>query len=89
MNADQAVELARQTLQITLMICGPILLIAMGVGLLVSVFQVITSLQDTTVTTVPRLAAVAAVAFLLSPWMFHEMVSFTVRLLGDFHPYLR
>ncbi|HVA64857.1 MAG TPA: flagellar biosynthetic protein FliQ [Terriglobales bacterium] len=88
MNADQAVELARQTLQITLMICGPILLIAMGVGLLVSVFQVITSLQDTTVTTVPRLAAVAAVAFLLSPWMFREMVSFTVRLLGDFHPYL-
>ncbi|HVA64861.1 MAG TPA: flagellar biosynthetic protein FliQ [Terriglobales bacterium] len=88
MNADQAVELARQTLQITLMICGPILVIAMGVGLLVSVFQVITSLQDTTVTTVPRLAAVAAVAFLLSPWMFREMVSFTVRLLGDFHPYL-
>ncbi|HUX65959.1 MAG TPA: flagellar biosynthetic protein FliQ [Terriglobales bacterium] len=88
MNADQAVELARQTLQITLMICGPILLIAMGVGLIVSVFQVITSVQDTTVTTVPRLATVAAVAFLLSPWMFREMVSFTIRLLGDFHPYL-
>lgn len=88
MNADQAVELARKTLEITLLICGPILVIAMGVGLIVSVVQVITSIQDTTVTTVPRLASVAAVAFLLSPWMFREMVAFTVRLLGDFHPYL-
>jgi len=88
MNSDQAIELARQTLEITLLICGPMLVIAMGVGLVVSIFQVVTSVQDTTVSTVPRLAAVAAVAFVLSPWMFHEMVSFTVRILADFHPYL-
>lgn len=88
MNSNQAIELARKTLEITLWICGPILLIAMAVGLVVSVFQVVTSIQDTTVSTVPRLAAVAAVAFFLSPWMFREMVDFTVRLLGDFHPYL-
>ncbi|HEY7839554.1 MAG TPA: flagellar biosynthetic protein FliQ [Terriglobales bacterium] len=89
MNPDQAVSLARQTLDITLLICGPILVIATGVGLVVSIVQVVTSIQDTTVSTVPRLAAVAATAFFLSPWMFHEMVAFTIRLLGDFHPYLR
>lgn len=88
MNSDQAIELARKTLEITLLICGPMLIIAMGVGLVVSIFQVVTSIQDTTVSTVPRLAAVAAVAFFLSPWMFHEMVGFTVKLLSDFHPYL-
>lgn len=88
MNSDQAVELARKTLEVTLLICGPILVIATVVGLVVSIFQVVTSIQDTTVSTVPRLAAVAAVAFLLSPWMFHEMVSFTVSLLGDFHPFI-
>jgi len=89
MNSDLAVDLARKTLEITLWICGPILVVAMAVGLLVSIFQVVTSIQDTTVSTVPRLAAVAATAFLLSPWMFREMVQFTVHLLGDLHPYLR
>ncbi|HWG36348.1 MAG TPA: flagellar biosynthesis protein FliQ [Terriglobales bacterium] len=88
MNSDQAIELARRTLEITLLICGPILVFAMVVGLVVSIFQVVTSIQDTTVSTVPRLAAVAVSAFFLSPWMFREMVSFTVRLLGDLHPYL-
>jgi flagellar biosynthetic protein FliQ len=88
MNSDQAIELARRTLEITLTTCGPILLCAIFVGLIVSVFQVVTSIQDTTVSTVPRLAAVAASAFFLSPWMFRKMVDFTVRLLGNLHPYL-
>lgn len=88
MHSDQAVQLARQTLEITLLICGPILVIATVVGLVVSIFQVVTSIQDTTVSTVPRLAAVAATAFFFTPWMFREMVSFTVHLLGDLHPYL-
>ena len=88
MGSDQAVELARKTLEITLLICGPILVFAMVIGLIVSIFQVVTSIQDTTVSTVPRLAAVAVIAFFLSPWMFREMVTFTVQLLADFHPYL-
>ncbi|MGH9478956.1 MAG: flagellar biosynthetic protein FliQ, partial [Terriglobales bacterium] len=48
MNSDQAVELARKTLEMTLLICGPILIIATVVGLVVSIFQVVTSIQDTT-----------------------------------------
>ena len=88
MNTDQAVALARHTLEITLLLCAPILLLATVVGLVVSIFQVVTSIQDTTVSTVPRLAAVAATAFFLSPWMFREMVSFTVRLLGDLRPFV-
>ena len=88
MNPDQAIVLSRHTLEITLIICGPILVVAMGVGLLVSLLQVVTSVQDPTVATVPKLAAVAATAFFLSPWMFRQLVTFTIRLLGDFHPYL-
>ncbi|MGH9412361.1 MAG: flagellar biosynthetic protein FliQ [Terriglobales bacterium] len=88
MGPDQAVELARKSLEITLLICAPILIFATVVGLVVSILQVVTSIQDTTVSTVPRLAAVAFIAFILAPWMFHEMVAFTLRLLSDFHPYL-
>ncbi|MGH9488416.1 MAG: flagellar biosynthetic protein FliQ [Terriglobales bacterium] len=88
MGPDQAIQLARKTLEITLVICGPILVFATIIGLVVSILQVVTSIQDTTVSTVPRLAAVAISAFFLAPWMFREMVTFTVRLLADFHPYL-
>ncbi|MGH9466236.1 MAG: flagellar biosynthetic protein FliQ [Terriglobales bacterium] len=88
MGPDQAVELARKTLEISLVICGPILVFATVIGLVVSVLQVVTSIQDTTVSTVPRLAAVALSAFFLTPWMFHKMVFFTLSLLGNLHPYL-
>lgn len=88
MGPDQAVELGRKALEITLLICGPILVFATVIGLVVSILQVVTSIQDTTVSTVPRLAAVALSAFFLAPWMFHEMVAYTIRLLSDLHPYL-
>ena len=87
MNSDQAIELARQTLEITLLICGPMLVIAMGVGLVVSIFQVVTSVQDTTVSTVPRLTAVGVIVFLLTPWMLHHLVAFTRLLFSDFRLY--
>ncbi|MGH9474936.1 MAG: flagellar biosynthetic protein FliQ [Terriglobales bacterium] len=88
MGADQAIELGRNALQITLLICGPILVFATVIGLVVSILQVVTSIQDTTVSTVPRLAAVALSAYFLAPWMFRQMVTYTVRLLGNLHPYL-
>lgn len=65
MPTETIVHLARLTLETTLWLSAPILLIAMVVSLLVSVIQVMTSVQETTVATVPRLAAVAAALFVL------------------------
>jgi flagellar biosynthetic protein FliQ len=89
MNGELAVELARHTLQTALWIGVPMLGTATVVALLISVVQVMTSIQDSTISTVPRLLAVAAVTFLMMPWFLRQMVSFTVRLFHDFHPYLR
>ncbi|HWP85089.1 MAG TPA: flagellar biosynthetic protein FliQ [Terriglobia bacterium] len=89
MNGELAVELARHTLQTTLWIGVPILGAATVVALLISILQVMTSIQDSTVATVPRLLTVAAVTFLMMPWFLRQMVSFTVQLFRDFHPYLR
>ncbi len=88
METDLLVELARRTLMAGLWMAAPLLLIATLVSLLISILQVLTSLQDTTLSTVPRLAAVAAGAFLLTPWMVHRLAQFTVSLLSDFRPYL-
>jgi flagellar biosynthesis protein FliQ len=85
MSADMAVQLARSTLLTALWLAAPILLVATLVSLLISIAQVMTSIQEQTVATVPRLAVVAVTTFVLLPWMLRKLVSFTVQLFGDFH----
>ena len=88
MFAQTAVTLARQTLEATLWLSAPILLVAILVGVTVSILQVMTSIQDATISSVPRLAAVGLVIFALMPWLLRRLVAFAAQLLGDFHPYL-
>jgi flagellar biosynthesis protein FliQ len=84
MSMTQVIELTRGTLQVAFLVCAPILAAAMIVSALISFAQVLTSMQDATLSTVPRLAAVGAFAFWLTPWMMRKLVSFTVSLFGDF-----
>ena len=85
----QVVDICRHTLLEVLLLAVPILAIAVAVSLLVNVVQVLTSLQEATISAVPRLLAVAAAAFFLMPWMWRQMGQYTVKLLSDFHPYVK
>lgn len=89
MGADQIVALLRHTIETALWIGAPLLLAAVVVGLLINVVQVLTSLQDMTVSTVPRLAAVAAAILFLMPWMVRRMAAFTLQIFSDFRPFVR
>jgi flagellar biosynthesis protein FliQ len=89
MGSDQIVALLRHTIETALWMGAPLLIAAVVVGLLINVVQVLTSLQDMTVSTVPRLAAVAAAVLLLMPWMVRRIGSFTLQLFSDFHPFVR
>jgi len=89
MDTDQVVELGRRTLEMALLLGLPLLAIATVVSLLVNIAQVLTSVQEVTVATVPRLAAVAIAALLLMPWMWRTLGTFTMQLFSDFRPYLR
>jgi len=89
MGTEPVVALFRHTLQMALLLGAPLLLIAVLVSLLVNVAQVLTSLQDQTLSTVPRLAAVAAAALLFFPWMLRKLMFFTIGLWSDFHPFVR
>ena len=89
MSGEMAIDLARRTLEATLWTSAPILGAAIVVALIISILQVMTAIQEATVATVPRLATVGAVVFFLMPWIMRRMVTFTVQLLHDFHPYLR
>lgn len=88
MNLDQSVALARRTLEAAAWLSAPLLIAAIVVGLVVSIIQVMTSIQDPTVSTVPRLAAVGAVLMAMMPWFWHRLLTFTMQLLADFHPFL-
>jgi flagellar biosynthesis protein FliQ len=89
METAETIALVRGTLEIALFLVAPLLAIATLVSLLVNVGQVLTSLQDQTISTVPRLAAVAAAALLLLPWMLRRLMVFTIAMWSDFHPLLR
>jgi flagellar biosynthetic protein FliQ len=89
MSTQQTVELARRTLETVLWIVAPLLLVATVTSLIINIFQVLTSLQESTLSTVPRLAAVAVAIFFLLPYMVRRMALFTVTLFSDFHPFLR
>ena len=81
--------LLRHTIEAALWMGAPLLITGVAVGLLINVVQVLTSLQDMTVSTVPRLAAVATAVLVLMPWMVRRITVFTVQLFSDFHPFVR
>ena len=88
MPSADVVELARRTLEVAVALAAPLLVIATVVSLAINLVQVLTSLQDATLSSVPRLAAVAGAAFLFLPWMARWLAQFTLSLFSDFRPYL-
>ena len=89
MGVDQVVMLGRMMMQEVMILVGPILLVAITVSLGVNVIQVLTSLQDMTVSTVSRLLATGSALFLMMPWMWRHLVQYTVNIFSDFHGYLQ
>ncbi len=89
MGSEHTVAILRQTIETAVWMGAPLLIVATAVGVLINVAQVLTSLQETTISTVPRLFAVAAATILLMPWMSHRIVAFTLQMFSDFRPFLR
>lgn len=77
MNETQVVEIARQGLTIAFMVAAPVLVVALFIGLLVSVFQAVTQVQEMTLTYVPKLIGAAIVVVLMGGWMMTTLVGYT------------
>jgi len=89
MGTDAVVGLGRLMLQEVMILTAPILLTAILVSLIVNIVQVLTSLQDQTLSTVPRLLATGAALFLLMPWMWRQLSTYTIQMFSDFHKVLQ
>jgi flagellar biosynthetic protein FliQ len=77
------VNLVQQALQVTILVSAPLLLAALVTGLVVSVFQAATQINEMTLSFVPKLLAVFAAAVLAGPWMLGLIVDFTRRLFSS------
>jgi flagellar biosynthetic protein FliQ len=89
MDVDQVVLLGRMVLQEVVILTAPILLVAIAVSLLVNIVQVLTSMQDTTVSTVSRLLAAGSALFFSMPWMWRHLANFTNTTFSNFSTYIK
>lgn len=89
MTPDFIVGFARQAIEATLMLAMPILGLGMIVGLLVSVFQSVTQIQEMTLTFVPKIIAVMLGLMMFGPWMMQKLLSFTAGIFTSFPAYIR
>ena len=88
MTVDMVTAIARDALYLIIKTSAPVLLISLSIGLIVSIFQTATSIQEQTLTFVPKILAVFLAIMLLGSWMMTEMSDFMTRLWTDFSLYL-
>jgi flagellar biosynthesis protein FliQ len=88
MNPDMVSELLRQLMREALILAAPVLVMAALLSFVLSLAQTLTSLQDQSLTTVPRLLAVALVLLVGMPWFLERMTEYTRMLLVDVRRYL-
>jgi len=89
MGVDIVVMMGRSMLQEVVILIAPILLAAIVVSLVVNILQVLTSLQDQTLSHVPRLIVTGSALFIMMPWMWRHLANYTTNLLTDFHQVLQ
>ncbi len=89
MSQDLVLKLARDALQISIMVSGPLLLVSLIVGVVVSILQVVTSIQDMTLSFVPRMLAVFLTFLFLLPWVIHLLVAYSTQLFGHLEQFAR
>jgi len=81
MNMEQSLEVLRVLITTSLLVVSPILIVSLVVGVLVSLLQSVTSIQEQTLSFVPKLVAIAAALVLLAPWMLRTLMQFTSSFL--------
>ncbi len=88
MTVDSVVDIANNALYLIIKVSLPILLISLIIGLIISIFQTVTSIQEQTLTFVPKIVGVFLGLMLLGGWMIQNMVEFTTELWSSFSMYI-
>ena len=87
MGQDIVTNLGSQTIQMTMLMIGPLIGTALVVGLAIGIFQAATSIQEQTLVFLPKMLSVLAVFIFLMPWLLQKLTAFTTMLLGNLSKY--
>lgn len=85
MNAETVLGLAEMGIWTVLKVAGPLLLIALGLGLAVSIFQATTQIQEQTLAFIPKIVGVLVALVIFGPWMLSQVVNFAYQILNNLH----
>jgi len=88
LSADFVIDVAERGIYTILIVSGPLLLIALGVGLAISIFQATTQIQEQTLAFVPKIVAVLVGIVFLAPWMISHLISYTAEILGNLNRFV-
>ena len=83
MTPEYATKLGQDTLMIVLIVAGPTLVVALVVGLVVSIFQAVTQIHEMTLTFIPKILSVGLILSMLLPWTIRRMIEFTTTLISS------
>ena len=83
MTPTAVIELGRQAVEVTLMVSAPLFLAALVTGLIISIFQAATQINEMTLSFVPKLLVLVVVLLLAGPWMLELLIDFTRNLMKD------
>jgi flagellar biosynthetic protein FliQ len=83
MDQDTVVSLATQAMTLAIEIAGPMMLVGLAIGLVVSVFQAVTSIQEQSLSFIPKIVGLAALIVILGPWMLGLLVNYTENLFSS------
>lgn len=89
MNEIVVIDIAKQALYLVLKLSAPMLLASLIIGLIVSILQTVTSIQEATLTFVPKLIAVFVIIILCGGWIFNSLTEYTVELFSNFSYYIK
>ena len=88
MSGDQVIQLGQEALMIVLLVSAPMLGLGLIVGLLVSIFQATTSIQEQTLAFIPKIIAVFVAILIFGPWMLKIMVEYLTNILVNLPAYI-
>lgn len=89
MNDLWVLDIGRNSLEAMLMVGGPLLLVALLVGLAVSIFQALTQINEATLTFIPKILAIGGTILIMGPWMLRILTAFTTDLYTNISVYVR
>ena len=89
MSPEYVVKLGQQTLTLVIYVSGPMLIVALIVGLGISIFQAVTQIHEMTLTFIPKILAVFFSLIIFFPWLLELIVGFTSKILINFPEYIQ